>query len=213
MIALISIGQSPRADIVSELKPILGKDIIECGALDGLSKEEIGRLASEEDFFVTLLKDGTQVRVNKEKIADRMQTCVDRMENKAGIIGILCTGEFPELRSSRILIKPSTLLLKSVEILGPDKLGVLIPEKEQEGVARKKWLCTGREVEVKALSPYLAGEQEVRRATSGLKKCGAVVLDCIGYTLRTKELVKKTTGKPVLLPRTLLAGFINEIIT
>ena len=212
MISLISIGQSPRTDVVSEIKSILGEDLIECGALDGLSKEEIGRLASEEDFFVTLLKDGTQVKVSREKIEERMQTCVDKMEDKAAIIGILCTGEFPELKSSRILIKPSTLLSKSVEMLGVDKIGVLIPEKEQEKIARKKWFSTGRELEVLPLSPYNAGEQEIRSAADALEACGVIVLDCMGYPLKTKEIVKKRIKKPVLLPKTILAGFIRELI-
>ena len=48
-IGLITIGQSPRVDVVPEMVQILGDvDIIECGALDNLTAEEIQKLAPKE---------------------------------------------------------------------------------------------------------------------------------------------------------------------
>ena len=45
-VGLLTIGQSPREDIVSEIKPLLDSriEILEKGLLDGLSFEEIKRL-------------------------------------------------------------------------------------------------------------------------------------------------------------------------
>ncbi|WP_342788308.1 AroM family protein, partial [Desulfurococcus sp.] len=42
-VGLITIGQSPRVDVVSEIKDILGSEIeiLECGALDDLAREQI----------------------------------------------------------------------------------------------------------------------------------------------------------------------------
>ena len=42
-IGMITIGQSPRVDIVPEIKEILGEEIevLEAGALDGLSLEQV----------------------------------------------------------------------------------------------------------------------------------------------------------------------------
>ena len=41
-IGAVTIGQSPRSDVMVDIKPILGPDIeiVEAGALDGLGKEE-----------------------------------------------------------------------------------------------------------------------------------------------------------------------------
>ena len=41
-IGAITVGQSPRVDLIPEIQPILGDsvEIIQAGALDGLSKEE-----------------------------------------------------------------------------------------------------------------------------------------------------------------------------
>jgi protein AroM len=37
-----------------------------------------------------------------------------------------------------------------------------------------------------------------------------VVLDCIGYSLKMQYLLQQEAGRPVLLPRTALAGAIKE---
>ena len=44
-IGAITVGQSPRVDLIPEIQPILGDsvEIIQTGALDGLSKEEIAK--------------------------------------------------------------------------------------------------------------------------------------------------------------------------
>ena len=46
-IGAITIGQSPRVDVVPEMQQILGPDveIVQAGVLDGLSPEEIAALA------------------------------------------------------------------------------------------------------------------------------------------------------------------------
>ena len=64
-VGLITVGQSPRSDVVPDMAAILGGDveILEAGALDGLSREQIARLAPEGDdeIIVTRLADGAPV--------------------------------------------------------------------------------------------------------------------------------------------------------
>jgi len=38
------------------------------------------------------------------------------------------------------------------------------------------------------------------------------VLDCIGYGINAKRIVSDITKKPVLIPRTLMAHIIKDII-
>ncbi|KUK27794.1 MAG: Uncharacterized protein XD61_1661, partial [Thermococcus sp. 40_45] len=130
-VGFITIGQSPRVDVVPEIKPYLWDvEIIECGALDGLTLEEIKELAPKEGEYVLVsrLRDGTQVRLSREKIVKRLQECIKKLETEVDIIGVLCTGEFPELTSKKPLVEPSLLLLKTVEALGVSKLGVIVPD-------------------------------------------------------------------------------------
>ena len=62
-IGAITVGQSPRVDLIPEIQPILGDsvEIIQAGALDGLSKEEIAKFVPRpgENVLVSRLTDGT----------------------------------------------------------------------------------------------------------------------------------------------------------
>lgn len=215
-IGFITIGQSPRVDVVPEMTPILGDvEIIECGALDDLTLEEIQKLAPKEGDYVlvTRLRDGTQVKLSREKIVKHLQTCIEKLEKEVDVIGILCTGEFPELKSKKLLVEPSLLLLKVVEsILPQGKLGVLIPSPDQIDETKEKWSYIGVETKILAVSPYLGKEEEIKKAARALKDRDLIVLDCIGYNLKAKKIVKDLTKKPVLLPRTLMAHVIRELV-
>src|SRR5205814_1585120 len=81
---LITIGQSPRDDVVPEMLAQLGFEVeaIQLGAIDGLSLEEVRELAprGDEPWAVSRLRDGTEVRLAKRELDPRMQRCVDAVE-------------------------------------------------------------------------------------------------------------------------------------
>ena len=110
---MVTIGQSPRTDVLLDIRDILGSDIevIECGALDKLSMDEIAQLkpSKKENLLVSRMRDGSEVRLSHHKIIDRMQECLDRLQKDSDMQVLLCTGEFPELYSKKLLIKPSNL--------------------------------------------------------------------------------------------------------
>ncbi|MEM1910386.1 MAG: AroM family protein [Sulfolobales archaeon] len=216
-VGLVTIGQSPRLDVVPEVVRALGDldvEVVECGALDGLSREEIAALAPKEGEYllVTRLKDGTEVKVSREKIIERMQNCVDRLEQHVDVVGLLCTGEFPELKSRKVLIELSDLLLKVVESLRVSKLGVVIPNPAQLELTMKKWSSVAPEIRVVSASPYTSTIEDIVRATAELVDCDLIVLDCIGFTTEIKKAVARANGKPVILPRTLIARVMRELL-
>ncbi|MFA4646683.1 AroM family protein [Pyrococcus kukulkanii] len=215
-VGFVTIGQSPRVDVVPEIKPYLGAgvEIIECGALDDLTLEEIKKLAPKEGDYVlvTRLRDGTQVRLSREKIIKRLQECIKKLEERVDVIGVLCTGEFPELTSRKLLVEPSLLLLKTVEALNVSNLGVIVPDPDQVEITKRKWEGVAKSIKVRSVSPYVGKEDEFIRAAQELKECDLIVMDCIGYKLSFKEIVKEITKKPVVLPRTLMARVIGELL-
>lgn len=209
-IGLVTIGQSPRDDINEEIIPILkGAEIIECGALDDLSIEEIECMKPERYTLVTRLRDGSEVKVDRDKIVERVKECISRLD--VDIIGLLCTGEFPHLNCNSILVEPSALLLSAVNTLLPHgKLGFFVPSEEQIELSGKKW---GREEAIiKAFSPYSGREKDLVELSKEMKDTDLVVMDCFGYTSKMKEIVKKETKKPVLLARTFFAFAIKALI-
>lgn len=214
-VGFITIGQSPRVDVVPEIKPYLGDvEIIECGALDGLTLEEIKELGPKEGDYVLVsrLRDGTQVRLSREKIVKRLQECIKKLEEEVDVIGVLCTGEFPELTSRKLLVEPSLLLLKTVDALGVSNLGVVVPDPDQVEMTQRKWKGIAENIKVQSVSPYIGKEEDFIKVAQELKECDLIVMDCIGYTLSSKRIVKEVTKKPVVLPRTLMARVIGELL-
>jgi protein AroM len=218
-IGLITIGQSPREDIVPEIAEILGAEVSigEKGALDGLSRNEIESLEPKKGDFplITRLRDGSSAIVGKKKIIPLLKRKIEELEQQGvQLISLLCTDEFPEIESHGLLLHPSKLLFHIVvSILKRGRLGVLVPIEEQKDEAKRKWEKTVMGVVVEALNPYQESLED-NEAIERMKKANVdlVVLDCIGYSQKIKEKIRGATGKPVLLTRTVLARTIKELI-
>lgn len=111
-LGVITIGQSPRSDVVPEIIPYLGDnvEVIEAGALDGLTYEEIQEFAPREGDYilVSTLRDGRSVRFAERYILPRLQDCIDKLEAEgADIILFICTGVFPNIfKSTKPIIYP-----------------------------------------------------------------------------------------------------------
>lgn len=217
-IGLVTIGQSPREDIMADMKRILPPDvrIMERGALDDLTRHEIEKLAPGRDEFplITRLRDGSSVVVGKKKILPLLKARIAALESQGVNLSVLlCTGDFPDLESRRLLLVPSRILFFSVvSILRKGKVGVLVPLSEQKQKITARWQKTGLEVAVEVASPY-GTPSDMEKASRIIKgqNVDLVVLDCLGYSLEMKRAVEDFTEKPVLLPRSILARFIWEL--
>ncbi|MCS7099136.1 MAG: AroM family protein [Sulfolobales archaeon] len=215
-VGLVTIGQSPRVDVVSEMREVVGErvEILECGALDKLSRERILELAprENEEFFVTRLRDGSEVKVAVSRIVPLVQECINTLEPLVDVIGLICTGEFHGISSRKILIEPSALLINIVKSLSPRRLGVLVPNSRQVSMTNRKWSAVTTDIKVVSVSPYTGNEGEIKQAAAQMVDRDLVVLDCVGYSRRIKKVVAELTGKPVILPRTVIAYTIKELL-
>ncbi|MDH4273127.1 MAG: AroM family protein, partial [Candidatus Aminicenantes bacterium] len=216
----LTIGQSPRDDVVPDIVTILGPgfEIIEQGALNGLSRREIEALhPGKNDFpLITRLRDGATAVVGKRKILSLIQARISSLERQnADLVALLCTDDFPQLHARKPLLLPHRILLGTVRaVMKEGRLGVLAPLAEQKNRLRKKWLKTGLEIFIDHLNPYQKSSA-FDRVMERMKRhrVNLIVLDCIGYSLKMKEKIRLATGRPVLLPRSLLAGLIKELIS
>jgi len=218
-VGFLTIGQSPRVDVVSDIAGILGPeiDILDKGALDGLSQKEICRLRPEKNDFplITRLRDGSAVVVGKKKIIPLLQRQISALEKEhVQLIALLCTDDFPELKSQKLLLRPSQILFGAVtSIIKKGTLAVLAPLTEQKAAIKKKWQRTGLQIIVEDMNPYQKpsdAKRVIRRIKN--KNVNLIILDCIGYSSKTKEKIGRATGKPVLLARSILARMIKELI-
>jgi protein AroM len=216
-IGFVTIGQSPRSDILEDLKPFLGTlKIIERGALDSLSSDELEAVAPlpDETPYVSRLYDGSQVLLSPEKILHLLQKAVDSVvESGAEMVVVLCTGSFPTLQCPVPLLFPGRLLRSFVKgVLLPEGiLGVVVPLSEQAATARESWKSITPHVHTACLSPYLDLAAEIEECQT-LEGCDLIVMDCLGYTIGHKETLKRLLNIPIVLARTVVARVVQELI-
>ncbi|MEM5774154.1 MAG: AroM family protein [Anaerolineaceae bacterium] len=213
----VTIGQAPRPDITADILVVLGPDYraLERGALDGLTRAEINRLAPNpgEDVLVTRLREGSEVQAAERHITPLVQQKVNELfAEGVPVVLLLCTGHFPGFTASGPVLHPQELINEAAAKLGDGKrVGVLCPTQEHIPQMLRQWgQVLGREPLVMAVSPY-HGMGGVEQPASAMKKAGVqvIAMDCIAYPLALKQRVEEITGAQILLPRTLAAESIR----
>lgn len=221
-VGMVTIGQSPRVDVIPEIKELISGDIeiVEKGALDRLTLKEIERFEPKQDdeILVTRIGDGTEVTIGESFILSRLQEKISELDKEdVALIALLCSGEFPCLRSEKPLIMPDKLLsgVLSSLVVNKGKLGLMVPSEGQVNHLMKSFQDLGFEVIGVGASPYKNDIGAIGEAASKLKEAGIdlIVMDCFGYNLEMKDRVREVTAKPVILMRSLLAGLLKELIT
>jgi protein AroM len=228
--AFVTIGQSPREDILSEMRPwwttpgastaaspsesALGLEVEELGILDGIERGEIERLAptGDEDCLVSRLRDGTGVLLGAHWVEERVQEIVGTVDDRSfDFVVLLCTGWFPGLASKRLLLQPQSIVDHGIAALarGHSRLGVLLPHVNQTRSFRCETVDRGRLIATHA-SPY--GGDRLADAAGELADADVIVMHCMGYTESQRREVLERTGKPVLLARRMVAAAIAQLL-
>ncbi|HEV8439700.1 MAG TPA: AroM family protein [Methylomirabilota bacterium] len=222
-VGMVTIGQAPRADVVPEMAKLLGSaEIVEGGALDGLSRSEIEPFAPApgDEILVTRLADGSSVFLGKRRVTPLVQQRIAELEAAgAALTVLLCTGAFHGLEARRPLVEPDKILLGTLRgIRFPGRLGVLTPSPRHVEQTEARWRSHGFDPVVVALSPYEGGHaaeaDAVATIADALRAGGAglVVLDCIGFTGQMRAELQARLGVPMLVANLLVARVVAELI-
>jgi protein AroM len=220
-LGLVTIGQTPRSDVVPEMAEVLGPDveIVERGALDGLDIAAITALAPGpgDEVLVTRLRGGASVFVAHHRVVPRVQACLTDLDRAGvGMSAVLCTGSFPGLAAAAPLLSPDRLLLGALGGLRwAGRLGVLVPSAGHVAHAQSRWRGHGFDPVLAVLSPYdgsAPGTLALAAEALGGGEAGVVVLDCMGYRRKLKAELAALLGVPVLQANLLLARVAGELL-
>lgn len=218
VLGLVTIGQSPRDDVLPQMLPCLPSRLVirQAGALDGLTAEQLAELEPRGGDYVlhTRLRDGSSVTIAREHIDTLVQSAIDRLEQEGvDLILLLCTGEFPGLHSQVLLVELDRLLLHAVKGIGPRRMAMFEPLASQIEDASVKWADVAAEAVYVAASPYRE-RSEVAEAAQELVTLplDLVVMDCAGYTEDHRQSVLEILDLPVLLASSLSARVLAELL-
>lgn len=213
-IALVTIGQAPRDDLAAPILQALPADVQvrQYGLLDGLTAEEVVRRFTPKDRgfpLVTQLAGAQEVLVDGQAISRMLQAMVERLDGLGvDAIVMLCTGTFDEARPSRArLVQPDRVVpIRVAQFAGERQVGVIVPSARQLEWRQQKWAGLQYEPRYASASPYgpVAAVCEAARSL-GERGAEMIVLDCMGYGARHREMVEAETGLPVLVSAELVA--------
>ena len=219
-IGIITIGQSPRADVVPEMTSFFGEgvEVLERGALDGLTLEQVREYAPEAGMvhLCTCMRDGSEVVVAKEKLLPRIQEAIDELNlERVALILLMCVGEFPQFRSTSLVVEPQKIVDHCVEgLIGAShRLGIVIPIPEQEAWVRETFSNLTTSITVTVASPY-AEQNDLLAAAAILNKaaCDLIVMYCMGFNRQLTRPIREITAKPVIVSSTIVARTVGELL-
>jgi protein AroM len=214
-VAFVTIGQSPRDDMLPEMLERIGPGIepIEIGALDDLAPDAIARLAPRagDQTLVSRLRDGREVTLGKTWTRRRLVEIMDDLDQRGlDLIVLLCTGYFEGVHTRTLMIAAQRLVDHAVDAVSEDGrvVGVMVPLATQMDELHVR--SRGRSSVVMAhASPYSDGRFE--DAARELGKTDLIVMHCMGYSEAMRRRVAAVSGKPVLLARRLVANAVAEL--
>jgi protein AroM len=217
-IGMLTIGQTPRNDLIPGLMKILGEnfEIVEAGALDDLTMKDIEKidLNPEDYILVSRMRDGREIKITKKFVIPRMQKQLEKIEEHGvRLTVVMCTGKFPQFKSKGLVVTPSEILKGVIEgSLKEGKLAVVYPTKEQVSYAQRDFKRENIDVYADSVSPYEPKDVEGLLIRLRDEKPDLVFLNCFGFPISLKDKVKGETGKPTIHSSSVIARVLKELV-
>jgi protein AroM len=203
LIGALTIGQSPRPDLVAPLRQVLpnGCEVREAGALDALSKVDIPLTTRGAYPLTTQLQDGSLVMVEESFLLPRLQHALTQLE-AAGVVAtiLLCAGTFAGLQATRPFVKPFSITRQVLQTLGLKSLGLIAPIPQQAAPIRQRWQAAGfvPSVWTADLDQQDKSFQEQLTTQIAAHSLECIVLDYVGHPAARVRQLQEASPLPVI---------------
>ena len=213
-LAFVTIGQTPRDDVVTEVLSLLGAPAgtlrpEQFGALDGLTEADLAShdTAPREGLFHTRLANGDPVVVGAGFVRQRLMPLLHHLDGQGfDLIVLISTGLFAPVRLRTPFAHGQSTLDAWVAalVMGECELGLLYPLTHQH-----RDFAYGTLIQ-NARAVAATGEAaSLEEAAIHLGKADLILMHSIGYTEAMAHQLAALTRRPVVTARRILAGAIR----
>ncbi|WP_146632050.1 AroM family protein, partial [Salmonella enterica] len=169
------------------------------------------------DPLLTLLNDNQIAHVSRQKVERDLQSVVEVLDNQGyDVIILMSTAAIKSMAArNSILLEPLRIIPPLVaSIVDGHQVGVIVPVAELLAAQEKKWQVLQMPPVYSLANPVHGSEQQLIDAGQALLDQGAdvIMLDCLGFHQRHRDILQQALDVPVLLSNVLIARLASELL-
>ncbi len=220
-LAILTIGVVPMSEVLPLLTEYIDEQHITHHSLLGkMSREDVmADYAVEpgDDPLLTLLNDNQIAHVSRQKVERDLQSVVEVLDNQGyDVIILMSTAAIKSMAArNSILLEPLRIIPPLVaSIVDGHQVGVIVPVAELLAARREKWQVLQMPPVYSLANPVHGSEQQLIDAGQALLDQGAdvIMLDCLGFHQRHRDILQQALDVPVLLSNVLIARLASELL-
>ncbi|MDN8598339.1 AroM family protein [Citrobacter enshiensis] len=220
-LAILTIGVVPMSEVLPLLTEYIDEQHISHHSLLGkMSREDVMAdyaVAPGDEPLLTLLSDNQLAHVSRQKVERDLQSVVEVLDNQGyDVILLMSTSSINNMTArNTILLEPLRIIPPLVaSIVDGHQVGVIVPVEELLDAQTKKWQVLQTPPVFSLANPIHGSEQQLIDAGKALLEQGAdvIMLDCLGFNQRHRDLLQKALDVPVLLSNVLIARLASELL-
>ncbi|EEH1260007.1 AroM protein [Salmonella enterica] len=220
-LAILTIGVVPMSEVLPLLTEYIDEQHITHHSLLGkMSREDVmADYAVEpgDDPLLTLLNDNQIAHVTRQKVERDLQSVVEVLDNQGyDVIILMSTAAIKSMAArNSILLEPLRIIPPLVaSIVDGHQVGVIVPVAELLAAQEKKWQVLQMPPVYSLANPVHGSEQQLIDAGQALLDQGAdvIMLDCLGFHQRHRDILQQALDVPVLLSNVLIARLASELL-
>ncbi|CQP20357.1 AroM family protein [Salmonella enterica] len=220
-LAILTIGVVPMSEVLPLLTEYIDEQHITHHSLLGkMSREDVmADYAVEpgDDPLLTLLNDNQIAHVSRQKVERDLQSVVEVLDNQGyDVIILMSTAAIKSMAArNSILLEPLRIIPPLVaSIVDGHQVGVIVPVAELLAAQEKKGQVLQMPPVYSLANPVHGSEQQLIDAGQALLDQGAdvIMLDCLGFHQRHRDILQQALDVPVLLSNVLIARLASELL-
>ncbi|HDW4109074.1 TPA: AroM family protein [Salmonella enterica subsp. enterica serovar Typhi] len=220
-LAILTIGVVPMSEVLPLLTEYIDEQHITHHSLLGkMSREDVmADYAVEpgDDLLLTLLNDNQIAHVSRQKVERDLQSVVEVLDNQGyDVIILMSTAAIKSMAArNSILLEPLRIIPPLVaSIVDGHQVGAIVPVAELLAAQEKKWQVLQMPPVYSLANPVHGSEQQLIDAGQALLDQGAdvIMLDCLGFHQRHRDILQQALDVPVLLSNVLIARLASELL-
>ena len=220
-LAILTIGGVPMCEVLPLLTEYIDEQHITHHSLLGqMRREDVMAeyaVSPGDESLLTLLSDHQLAHVSRQKVERDLQSIVEVLDNQGfDVILLMSTALITRLTArNSILLEPLRIIPPLVaSIVEGHQVGVIVPVAELLQAQEQKWQVLQTSPVYAVANPIHGSEQQLIDAGKDLLEQGAdvLMLDCLGFNQRHRDLLQKSLDVPVLLSNVLIARLASELL-